>query len=296
MKFKPLVSIIIPNLDSPLINQVIESLPGQDHQGDTEIIIVGQDRFKLLSKFKKDPRVKIITTKKPEIPSAARNIGIKKAKGEYLFFLDADCLVSPNWLNFLLENHLNKSPRVVGGSIDLEKSKNFWQFCDNLSHFYAISVWLPKRETRNLASANLSIPKVIVREVGLFDEKLVAGEDKDYLLRIAKAGYPLVFEPTAWVAHLPERKTFWSVLRHSFFWGQYSIRVRIKHSDFEPLPPLMRHRLTLILVSPIIALVTAIKALTVNQAHWRYFYAFPIIYISKLLWCFGAFIGLGKIK
>lgn len=296
MKFNPLVSIIIPNLNSPLIDQVIEALLKQTYQGRTEVIVIGQDRFGLLSKFKKNPKVKIITTKKPEIPSAARNIGIKKAKGEYLFFVDADCLMPSEWINCLLKTHLGESPRVVGGSIDFKKSQNFWQFCDNLSHFYAISSRLPKRETRNLASANLSIPKSIVRKIGYFDERLVTGEDKDFLLRITKAGYPLFFEPAAWVAHLPERKNLWAVLRHSFFWGQYSIRVRIKHSDIEPLPFFMKDRLTLILASPIIALATTLKVLTINRVHRRYFYTFPIIYLSKLLWCFGAFVGLGKIK
>lgn len=292
----PFVSIIIPNLHSPMIDQVINALLKQKYKGKFEIIVVGKDKFNLLKQFKKHSQIKIITTKKPAIPSRARNIGIKKAKGEYLFFLDADCLVQPDWIFQLLKNYDTDNNRVVGGSFCLEKSDNFWRFCDNLSHFYAVSSRLKKGQVKGLTSANLSIPRAILKKVGKFNESLVAGEDREYCMRILRAGYLLIFEPSAEVIHLSQRTSLLSVLRHSYFWGPYSLKVRLKYSDIERVPFFMKNRLTLILMAPIIALGSTIRVFTRSPSHLLYLYTLPIVYLSKIFWCLGAFVGLKKIK
>jgi len=294
MKDSPLVSVIIPNLHSPIIDNVVESVLRQKYKGKLEIIVVGQDKFRLLDRFKKRGLIKIIETEKPLIPSIARNIGIKMAKGDYLFFLDADCLVGPHWLSCLLKNYDSNDNQVVGGSIIIEKSGNFWRLCDNLAHFYAISARQKKKNLINLATANLSVPRKIIKKVDRFDETLVAGEDKDYLLRIFKAGYTLTFEPKAGAIHLSSRTNFFSVLKHSYFWGPYSLKVRLRYQDIEFLPFFMKNRLSLILMAPIIALGSTLRVFRTSFFHWRFFYTFPIIYISKFFWCLGA--GIKKIN
>jgi len=284
----PFVSIIMPNLHSPIIDKVITALLKQTYLGRVEIIVVGMDKFNLLSKFKANKKLKIINTKKPTIPSTARNIGIKKAKGDFLLFLDADCLVNPEWISQLLNNYKSNRNQIVGGSFCLEKSVNFWRLCDNLSHFYAISSRQKKKQVRDLFSANLSLPRGVIKKVGFFNEKLRIGEDRDFLMRALEAGYPLVLEPAATATHFSNKTTFASILKHSYGWGQHSIGVRIKYTDVEGVPVFMRNWLTLVLLSPMIALLIAFKVYAKSLSHLLYFCVFPIIFLSKLFWCLGA--------
>lgn len=97
-----LVSVIVPcyNVEkyiekglSSLINQTLK---------DIEIIVINDgsndNTLKILNEFRKnDKRIKIID-KKNEGVSAARNIGLKEAKGKYICFMDSDDRLEKDFL------------------------------------------------------------------------------------------------------------------------------------------------------------------------------------------------------
>lgn len=288
MLSKSLISIIIPNLNSPIINQVINALLKQNYTNKYEIIIVGQDKYNFLEKFKKDKKIKIITTTKPESPSINRNIGIKKAIGNYLFFIDADCIPCKNWLKFHMNNYQKNNNQVIVGSFLLEKSKNFWQFCDNLSHFHTFSTKRKRGKINVICSSNFSISKKILEKVGIFNEKLRIGEDLELSFRLSQANIPLFFESTAYIIHLPSRNSFFSLLKHSYSWGKYSLNIRMTYSKTAKLPIFMKNRLTLTLMTPIIAFGTTAKIFLQTLPLMKYLYVSPIIVCSKFAWCLGA--------
>ena len=47
--------------------------------------------------------------------SAARNAAIKKAMGDYLAFLDDECIVNPNWLSIAIADIIQFRPSIIGG-------------------------------------------------------------------------------------------------------------------------------------------------------------------------------------
>ena len=66
-----LFSIIIPNLNSPIIDQTIASLENQNFKrGEFEIIVVGMDKDGLVPR---DGSVNLVESKEPLPPSQARN-------------------------------------------------------------------------------------------------------------------------------------------------------------------------------------------------------------------------------
>ena len=71
-----IISVIIPNLNSPTINEIVKCLNEQPFMGWFEIIIVGRDDSKLIQE---DERVQFIQTPYPVNPATARNIGIRKS-------------------------------------------------------------------------------------------------------------------------------------------------------------------------------------------------------------------------
>lgn len=95
MKEKPLISIIVPFYnDGELISNSVNSIKKQKEKN-FEVIFINdgsKDNSKeLLKELLKDCDFMYrIIDKENEGVSVARNVGIKEAKGEYVFFLDAD--------------------------------------------------------------------------------------------------------------------------------------------------------------------------------------------------------------
>lgn len=94
----PKFSIVIPvyNVEK-YIKRCLDSVMNQTYK-DFEVIVVNDGSTDKSMKFVKDYDVKIINSEHVEV-SEARNLGAKKATGEYLIFLDSD----DYWDNELLE-------------------------------------------------------------------------------------------------------------------------------------------------------------------------------------------------
>jgi len=106
----PKISVIIPIYNDALyIQEAIRSVFSQKIE-ELEIIIINDgstDNFEEKIEYFNDPRIRIIK----QINSgaaAARNNGIKNAKGEFLAFLDADDIWAPNKLKLQLEVLINR--------------------------------------------------------------------------------------------------------------------------------------------------------------------------------------------
>ena len=94
----PKVSIIIPLHNSEaFIAETIQSCLDQSYP-DIEVIVVengSTDHSYDTVKAMKDERIRLFKIETPNA-SAARNFGLQQADGDYIQFLDADDLMSPN--------------------------------------------------------------------------------------------------------------------------------------------------------------------------------------------------------
>src|SRR3989304_2306086 len=115
----PEYSIVIPNLHSPRIGDVLAALCRQEGMdGDHyEILVIGRDRYGLVRRFEaENRRVRFLESEKDLNAAEARNRGIEAAQGRLIFFIDADCIAHSNWMAKLLRTNLEGHP-VVGGPI-----------------------------------------------------------------------------------------------------------------------------------------------------------------------------------
>jgi len=287
----PEYSIVIPNLHSPRIGDVLEALRCQDgiNRSIYEILVVGRDKYGLVRRHEsEDKRVRFLESEKDLNPAEARNRGIKAAGGKLIFFIDADCIAPPAWMVTLLKAYHEGHP-VVGGPIWFDDD-DFWILSDNVAHFHDLLPDIGRGINRHymLATANMLVEKSILEKAGMFDESFPAGEDFGLSRRIRGIGYDLFFEPEAKIIHRPVRDSLGAVLRHSTGWARHSIRVRKRYRDELKSPWFLFQPVILRLLSPLIAAAVTAKIFVKHPCVRRYWYTAPVVFLTKLVWCWVA--------
>lgn len=273
------VSIVIPNLNSPIIDKTIASVKNQSYDPHKiEIIVVGQDRFGLI---KEDERVKFIQTEYKATCGKATDIGCRHASGKVLFFTDADCVAEKDWVKELIKWH-KRGFQVVGGSVRIDfKGANFWSLSDNIGSFYFLLPDNPEGVLGKgciIGHGNFSISKELYFEIGGFTEdEEYYPDDADLNARLRKRGYDIYFQPKAIVCHHNLRNSFKSLLNHAIRYGRFFTRLMEKHPGyFTKRNTLYTHsnRILLLISSPLKALVDTCSIFRRHEMLRKYWYTF----------------------
>jgi len=189
----PEISVIIPTYNrAHLISRSIQCVLNQSYQ-DFEIIVVDDcsidNTEEVIREFqKKDERIRYIRHEKNKGPAAARNSGIKAAKGEYIAFQDSD----DEWLPEKLYKHMmifKKVEKKIGVVYS-----GFWKI-RNGKKLYIPSPYVFQKEGnihKELLKGNfIGMPASVVRKecftkIGNFDIKIPYLEDWELWIRISK--------------------------------------------------------------------------------------------------------------
>lgn len=122
---EPKISVIIPAYNAQeYLRECLDSVLAQSFS-DFEAIVVNDgstdDTLKIAEEYAlKDPRIKILNEVNSGV-SAARNIGIKSAKGTWLTFLDSDDTITPDSLSILYEVSAKTQCKIVKASFSQER-------------------------------------------------------------------------------------------------------------------------------------------------------------------------------
>jgi GT2 family glycosyltransferase len=275
-------TIVIPNLNSIIINKTLFSLCNQDYKGQFEVIVVGMDKYDIV--FEND-LISFYKTEIPFSPAKARNRGALIAQGDIIIFLDADCIAPRDWLSRILSYFDDEDIVGVGGGVKFLE-KNYWSIADNLSMFYPFLFSNQEKESIQLPSLNFAVKKSAFNKINGFDERYPkpSGEDFDFTMRLSKTG-KIVFSPSSWIWHIPPRSSFRDLIRHSRLQGTYSTKVDWRYKKQIQFP--FRNKYLLLFFSPFLALIVTIK-IFYSKNRIKYFYTFPVVFLSKLAWCWGA--------
>lgn len=176
---------------------------------------------------KEFPNIILIQSKKNLGFSKGNNLGVKKATGKYLLFLNSDTKISSKSLVKPLK-FLRTHPRigaltvklVLGnGQIDPDNHRGFPTPWTSLTHFSGLNKVFPKSRIFNNyyqsykdfskihrielpAGSYLMMPSKLFSKLKGWDESyFFYGEDIDLSYRIHEAGYDIVYYPKVEVIH-----------------------------------------------------------------------------------------------
>ena len=184
----PLVSVIIPVFNgAAYIEEALASIAAQKYPA-LDLILVDDgslDNSAFIAQvFCHQTGLPLRTISQANLgPSAARNQGIRAARGELVAFLDADDLWNPaklhTQLGFLLTHPENQ---VIWGQVQMFSSQN-------QQRTLLGQPWLGPN------TGCLLIRRAVFEQVGLFDETMRSGEDLDWCLRMRENGLAYLVHP-----------------------------------------------------------------------------------------------------
>ena len=184
-------------------------------------------------------------------PAKARNLGAQSAKGDILFFIDADVCVRADTLS-LVQDALEADASldaVIGAYDDAPDSRGFFSQYRNLMHCFVHRNG--SREASTFWSGCGAIRRGVFLASRGFDERYSRPsiEDIEFGSRLVAAGRRIVLRPDIEVKHL-KRWTFWQMVRTDVFdrgipWAELILRNRSMPND---LNLRFHQRLSVILV------------------------------------------------
>jgi glycosyltransferase involved in cell wall biosynthesis len=280
------VSIVVPVLHSPVLGETLASVKRQEFDLETvEVLVIGLDRYEFVEP---DQTFQFIET--GGSVSEARNIGIERARGGYLVFLDSDCIADAQWLSRLVAR-LDEGCPVVGGGLAVPGG-SYYATCYNIMTFHEFLDVLPPGQRDYLPTVHLAMRREVAEAAGMMDPSLPRAEDIDWTIRIRNLGYTLHFEPRAVVRHHPET-SLRRIFRKWVNTGYCSREVRQRHPSVLQAPRMLDSPIWLLLSSPAVALVAATRIFWRTPALLRYLHTWPVVFLAKLVWCWGAAAGAG---
>jgi glycosyltransferase involved in cell wall biosynthesis len=240
----PLISVIVPTYNRlPLLQQALACLLQQTYPADRyEIVVVDDGSTDGTSAYLNDAAdgapLRIIRQANGG-PAAARNAGVRAARGEWLAFTDDDCQVTTGWLAALAR--ALAPDRAVGGPILPAASAH------RLHRFYLASHHIHPQQSAGsvnvLFSCNMALHRRALLAAGGFDPAFTypGGEDLDLSYRLQELGVRLTCAPGASLYH--HYPTTWRAFtRHFWNHGQGMAFVFGKWPRRAPVGPARRGR------------------------------------------------------
>lgn len=220
MMHQPLVSIISVNFNQAKVtHELLVSLESLTYKN-IEVIIVDNGSSEDLLSILKDsydvPKLEIVKSVDNLGFAGGNNLGIKKAKGEYLYFVNNDTELLPNSIQPILERfELDPAIGVVSPKINYFSSPEIIQYAgySSMNTFTARNYAIGHKEidkgqheiamqTHYAHGAAMMVKKEVIESVGMMPEVFfLYYEELDWCEQIKRKGYKIYYEPKALIYH-----------------------------------------------------------------------------------------------
>ena len=231
------VSVIIPtfNRKANIVNS-LKSLALQEYeQSDFEVIIVddgsSDGTIEAIDNVSPRPLNLTVLSQCNRGPAVARNAGARVARGNYILFMDDDCVPDKFWIREIVKPYSDPLVGGVGGRIKYSPPNDHW--ANRAASVADSGPGQPVNQEGNLeyfVTANASVRKSVFDGLGGFDEEFryAAQEDIELAMRIVNQGFRLAYCNEAIVDHYHDF-SFFGIIKRGFQIGKSERLLGLKH-------------------------------------------------------------------
>ncbi len=202
----PEVSVILATKGDKLgfLKNCLESLKKQKFRS-FEIIVVSKRFPEQLKDFFESEHIRFLEEKGSTL-GAARNLGVRNAKGKLVSFIDDDAEASVDWLD-KISMTFSRFPSLccLGGphfTPQEESEKNPLRFVEgSFGEAHLQKTYFDKSAVGKIAGCNVTYKRSVFQEIGYLNENLKTCEDWEFNRRLLENGYSLRFDSEIWVLH-----------------------------------------------------------------------------------------------
>lgn len=238
----PAVSVVIPSCNrSGQLRRCLEALVAQSHQ-DFEVIVVDDgstdDTAEMIAQLLGEHgglRLQFLRNERNIGANPSRNRGIAAARGEFVAFLDSDCIAEPEWLERLVPVFADDQVAAVTGLVKDRPPANIYELTFKGSHRLH-----HRGPARRLVAGNMCVRRNVLVRVALDEDRARPepgvpdltvsgrGDEEGLFLALRAAGLKVMTAPDAVVLH-DHGYTRRSFFKQAFRGGQSAARLVYKY-------------------------------------------------------------------
>jgi cellulose synthase/poly-beta-1,6-N-acetylglucosamine synthase-like glycosyltransferase len=289
---QPSVSVIVPVRDGEsTIADCIDAILATDYPADRrEILVVDNASSDGTAVLVRSKQVRYLREPRRGV-SNARNRGIAESTGEILAFVDADCLVEPQWLTELVRPFEDPEIGSVGGDLrHLPPTTAAQRQSARL-----LGNWQRFAFTSNPAypiTANAAYRRDVMERIGNFDPHMTRAQDVELGLRFQeRSGCRLAYAENATARHR-NRSTQLGFFRQQLGWayGAGLVGAKFEAMGGHPVsPPRIRD-----LARPLQGLGIVLWAQVRGRGRREWIEDAWFDFLRQLAWWIGARVGLRR--
>jgi len=230
----PEISVIIPVYNGErTLGKCLRSVLDQSYKN-YEVILVDNNSTdgtkRIIERFQSENMNLKYVFESEKGRGAARNTGIRNAKGSIIAMTDSDCIVPFDWLGEITEP-IRKNKELIVQGAELDYIGNFWtemqqEFNKKFVDGAVYGMYVDHLDTKNFA-----IKKEILLKLGMFNALIGNLEDFELKVRVKKRKYKIFFNPECKVSHV-HRESFSKLFLRRIDRGYWATRIYLLHSRF----------------------------------------------------------------
>jgi glycosyltransferase AglE len=205
----PFVSVIVPVYNGAgTIHSLLSALAEQDYppnrreiilidngsdDGTKEIIALRQNSFQ--------PPLVVLEERETRGSYAARNLGLKAARGEIIAFTDADCTPVRSWITEGVHCIQQTGADLAGGQVTFTFASDNPTAAEIIDSQTNMQMETDVHERGVTKTANMFVKRHVFDAIGVFPSHLQSGGDVMWTGLATRHGFQLVFSAKAEVHH-----------------------------------------------------------------------------------------------
>jgi glycosyltransferase involved in cell wall biosynthesis len=290
----PLVSVVVPCYNAKgTIDDCLGALTAQRPGFPWELIVVDSSSDGTDTRIARiAPEARLLHFQERVRCGQARNLGIRAARGDYVLFTDADCVVPPDWIAKMVDVLLSEDLDGICGSLANGTPWNISGTVGFLLEFFRfLGPRGPLKPTPFLLGANCGYRRALLDGDTPFPNRN-AGDDFTGSWRVFRRGGRLAHYPAVRVTHW--NRTGWRrVLRYQYHLGRSAVGYRCETSP--RVIRLLRRFPFLVAVAPMVIVAwvgyAAFRRSSFSEI-LRYLVTLPLLLFANGFFALGFYRGL----